>query len=61
MSYAEYKASIGPQNRQYHEIAEMIVLARQGVLPLDDDEQQHGDRTQQQPSTQPTVRGKRLN
>lgn len=60
MSYAEYKASIGPQNRHYHELAEIIILSRQGVLPLDQDDQQTPS-GQQTPSNQPTIRGKNLN
>lgn len=38
MSLAEYEATVGPLNRHYHEYAESVMLHKQGVLPLDPDE-----------------------
>lgn len=38
--YAEYHRTVGPANKHFHEIAETMLLNREGVLPLDggDDE-----------------------
>lgn len=33
--YAEYHRTVGPANKHFHEIAETMLLSREGVLPLD--------------------------
>lgn len=38
--YAEYEATVGPLNRRFHERAEMVHLAKQGVVPIDEDDRE---------------------
>lgn len=35
---AEYERTVGPANRYFHELAELVLLHKQGVLPLDPDD-----------------------
>lgn len=37
MPVAEYEASVGARNQLFHESAEAVRLARDGVIPLDED------------------------
>lgn len=37
MSLAEYEDSVGPMNRRYHESAEAVKLAKEGIIPIDED------------------------
>lgn len=42
MPLAEYEGSVGTKNKRFHEVAESIMLAREGVVPVDGkDFQQH--------------------
>lgn len=43
MSLAEYEDSVGELNKQYHETAELLVLRKKGVLPLNPDEDERPD------------------
>lgn len=35
MPLAEYESAVGTKNKRFHEVAESIMLAREGVVPVD--------------------------
>lgn len=39
MSVAEYEASVGPKNKYFHEAAESVYLSKDGIIPLDPDDE----------------------
>lgn len=39
MSVAEYEASVGPKNKFFHEAAESVYLSKDGIIPLDPDDE----------------------
>lgn len=53
MSLAEYEQSVGPKNKYYHEVAEGVKLAREGVIPLDEDPTEDASRGHGGPSSGP--------
>ena len=40
LSLREYERTIPPANRIFHESAEMMILYKEGILPLDPDERE---------------------
>lgn len=38
MSVAEYEATVGPKNKFFHEAAESVYLSKDGIIPLEEDD-----------------------
>ena len=47
MPLAEYQTAVGPLNRYFHEAAEAVRLSKEGVIPVERDE-----------DDEPTIHGK---
>lgn len=54
VTFAEYERTVGPKNKLFHESAEMVYLSRDGILPIDDDDE-GADLSSAGPSTGPSV------